>query len=167
MCGWCVQTVAKDSSGTGGGLCEQFEPWTRERDALLYVFHPELSSAHTRGGGASPGPSPRMPLKAPSAAAAVRALTSACQKKEGWRCQLDRQRVRCPRRGTSSWGCAPPLSHVPEEGGCACLHGLRLCQVDAARQERAQRELTRARRPSTQLTRETRINPPPPSSSVV
>jgi hypothetical protein len=24
-----------------------------------------------------------------------------------WRCQLDRQLVRCPRSGTSSWGCTP------------------------------------------------------------
>jgi hypothetical protein len=33
------------------------------------------------------------------------------KKKNGW---LDRQLVRCPRSGTSSWGvCMPPLNHVP------------------------------------------------------
>jgi hypothetical protein len=29
-----------------------------------------------------------------------------------WRCQLDPQLVRCPRSGTSSWGCASPLTHA-------------------------------------------------------
>jgi hypothetical protein len=40
---------------------------------------------------------------------------------EEWSCQLDRQLVRCPRNGSSSWVYATPLNHNPEGRWRMCV----------------------------------------------
>ena len=51
---------------------------------------------------------------------------------EEWSCQLDRQLMKHHRGDTPSWGCAPPLIHVPEGmRSCICVEArdLLLCTL--------------------------------------
>ena len=59
-------------------------------------------------------------------------ITMALEEEEEWSCQLDRQLMKHHRGDTPSWGCAPPLIHVPEGmRSCICVEArdLLLCTL--------------------------------------